>query len=130
MAIEKAAALILDENRLLVVKKKGLNVCINAGGRIEDGESKEDALYREVEHGLNVTIKNADFYKTFESKAGAHDANKKIISHCFFVDIVGKPEPHGDVDEVLWLDGDNDNDEKLSDLLQKIVDDLKESNFL
>ncbi len=49
-----AYALLFDENRLLVVKHRGL--LFLPGGGVDDGESLEEAVYREVFEEVGWTV--------------------------------------------------------------------------
>ncbi|WP_410171186.1 NUDIX domain-containing protein [Brucella intermedia] len=54
--IEKCAAVIVQDRRLLVVRKRGTSVYISPGGKIEQGETQWDCLQREFEKSLTLRL--------------------------------------------------------------------------
>ena len=49
------------------------------GGHVEEGETPDEALVREVKEELGLDLKNYKFYKTFECLTGDAYANLKYI---------------------------------------------------
>jgi 8-oxo-dGTP diphosphatase len=49
------------------------------GGHVEEGETPEEALVREVKEELGIELKNYSFYKTFECLKGDAYPNIKYI---------------------------------------------------
>ena len=49
------------------------------GGHVEDGETPEEALVREVKEELNIDIKEYTFYKKYECLTGDAYENTKYI---------------------------------------------------
>jgi 8-oxo-dGTP diphosphatase len=59
MVVKSVLGIIFDEKKVLLVKRRDVPVWVLPGGGIEDEESAEDAIIREVkeETGLDVVIK-------------------------------------------------------------------------
>ncbi|MFA6602043.1 MAG: NUDIX domain-containing protein [Candidatus Paceibacterota bacterium] len=50
--IHKIAAIVIQDDKFLVVRKKGKDVWTNLGGHPEEGESEEQALIREIKEEM------------------------------------------------------------------------------
>ncbi len=62
--IEVVAAIIRKENKFLATQRgygEFINMWEFPGGKIEDGETKEEALHREIKEELNVEINIKNF---------------------------------------------------------------------
>ncbi|BCA94401.1 DNA mismatch repair protein MutT [Legionella antarctica] len=103
--ILKIGAIIFDENhRLLAVHKTGkpINELIVPGGRMEQNESDEQTLRREIAEELNTKIKTFEYYAEFQAKAIYED--KWLIMRTYIVSLDGEPKPSNEIDRLVWLD--------------------------
>lgn len=103
--IIKAGALIFDENhRVLAVHKRGKPPMelIVPGGKIETGETDEQALRRELQEELQVELLCATLFDHFQAKAIYEDA--LLMMRVYRVSIRGIPSPGQEIDELVWLD--------------------------
>ncbi|RUR23575.1 NUDIX hydrolase [Legionella qingyii] len=103
--IFKAGALIFDaQHRVLAVHKRGkpANEYIVPGGKIEPGETDEEALRRELLEELNVRVLSVTPYDEFQAKAIYEDA--LLVMRTYFVDIERTPVPGNEIDHFVWLD--------------------------
>lgn len=66
------SAFIFHQQKLLVVHHKKLEMWLPVGGHVEDGETFEEALVREVQEEVNLKIKIAQAYPQFEQSATNH----------------------------------------------------------
>ena len=86
--IHKIAAVVIEDNKFLMVRKKGKEIWTSLGGHLEKGETEERALLREIkeEMGCDATIirKLGDF----ESPA-AHDEKKIVRLSSYLVELKG-----------------------------------------
>jgi 8-oxo-dGTP diphosphatase len=87
--IYKVAAVVIEDDKFLMVRKTGKDIWTNLGGKPEAGESEEGALIREVKEELNCKAVIKEKLGEFENKAAFDDA---IIHISFFlVELVGNP---------------------------------------
>lgn len=104
--IHKAAGIIIRDKKLLVERSKGRKFFISPGGSIEQGETSEQALVRELkeEFQINVTEENIKKFGTFEA-AAAEQENKTVVMEVFIVERwEGEPHPDSEVEEIAWVD--------------------------
>lgn len=105
--IIKAAAIILRDKKLLIAKRKGIDLWISVGGKPEAGESLEAALVREIkeETGMKVIGRPKVFHiSPVEEAAGRPGVMVQITS--FLVDAKGEPgiNAHDQIEQFHWLD--------------------------
>jgi 8-oxo-dGTP diphosphatase len=124
-SIEVVAAIIFNDNKILATRR-GYGDYINMwefpGGKIESGETKEDALRREIREELDVEITIHKYITTVEYDY----PNFHLTMHCYSCTILTgtiKLSAHNearwlsssDLTSVEWLPADID----LIHLLQK-----------
>ena len=103
--IRIAAALIDDgRRRLLLVRKAGTRWFMQAGGKIEDGESALSALQRELseEIGLSTTHEEVRHLGRFSAQA-ANEAGFIVEAEVFHVRSLHLPEPCSEIEEAVWV---------------------------
>lgn len=103
--IRIAAALIDDEaGRLLLVRKVGTRWFMQAGGKIEHGESAETALRRELmeEIGLSLSTEEVRYLGQFSSSA-ANEPNFIVEADIFHVRVQHIPDIQSEIEEALWV---------------------------
>lgn len=104
--IRLAAALIDDgQGRTLLVRKAGTKWFMQAGGKIEAGESPLDALCRELheEIGLSIDHVTARHLGCFIAPA-ANEPGRSVQAELFHVRIAHDPAPSLEIEEVVWAD--------------------------
>lgn len=84
--IRKAAGIIISNQELLVERSIGKDFYIAPGGKIEQGESAEQALVRELEEELDIQIKQSDlrFFGSFHA-AAANSPSQTVQMEVFLV---------------------------------------------
>lgn len=103
--IRIAAALIDDGiGRLLLVRKAGTQWFMQAGGKIEDGESPWLALKRELseEIGLSLPDEEGEHLGCFSSPA-ANEPDHIVEAEVFHVRAQHIPEIRSEIEEALWV---------------------------
>ncbi len=122
-AIEVVAAIIRDKDKILVTQR-GYGEFAGRwefpGGKIEQGESKEAALHREILEELDVKIEIDQFFLTMEYTY----PNFHLTMHCYFCHVTqgditllehscGLWLTKEELDSVDWLPADIDIVERL-----------------
>lgn len=85
--IEVVAAIIISRQNKFLIAQRGSNMKFEgkwefAGGKIENGESHQEALHRELNEEFGISFKIGRFFKTIYHKYP--DFN--LILHSYFVE--------------------------------------------
>jgi 8-oxo-dGTP pyrophosphatase MutT (NUDIX family) len=104
--IRIAAALIEDgHGRLLLVRKAGTEHFMQAGGKIEAGESALAALFRELreEIGFEFVDPAPQYLGCFTAEA-ANEPGYSVEAELFHVRTSHDPQASAEIAEAIWLD--------------------------
>jgi len=118
-----AAAIITDPaGRTLLVRKSGTTAFMQAGGKIEPGESAVDALSRELveEIGLELDLGATEYLGSFRAVA-ANEPNTVIRAEVFALRTELDLSPAGEIEELLWIDTDDPAGVELAPLTRDTV---------
>ena len=55
--IHKTCAVVVKDNKILLVRKKGKDIWTGLGGRVEKGETEEECLLREIKEEINTNAR-------------------------------------------------------------------------
>ena len=104
--IRIAAALLLDrDGRTLLVRKRGTEAFMQAGGKIESGEQPLAALARELDEelGLRFAPAAATYLGHFSAPA-AHEPGYEVQAEVFCLRITDTVTAAAEIAEILWVD--------------------------
>jgi len=95
------------DGRLLTVRSTGKDRFFMPGGKVEPGETDEQALVREIREELGVRLDPATVRDAFVAEAPGHGLGGRLVRmHCLYADpLPGSPEPapHAEIAELAWL---------------------------
>ena len=101
-----AAAIVTDQaGRCLLVRKAGTAAFMQAGGKLEPGESAVDALARELREELDLELdeSTAEYLGVFRAEA-ANEPHTVVSAAVFAFETAAHIEPHGEIEELLWIE--------------------------
>lgn len=103
--INKAALVSVREGRLLVARSFGREKFYLPGGKVDAGESLEEALVREVREELACEVQagSVRYYSTLSAQAEGKRAGKQVVLHCFTAVLEGEPTASEEIEELAWL---------------------------
>jgi 8-oxo-dGTP pyrophosphatase MutT (NUDIX family) len=104
--IRIAAALIDDDaGCLLLVRKAGTKWFMQAGGKIEDGETPVSALRRELSEEIGLTLDDGDArHLGCYSAPAANEPNHIVEAEIFHVRMRHTPATRSEIEEAVWVD--------------------------
>ena len=130
--IHKAAGIILTDRRLLVTRSKGKSFFVSPGGKIEAGESPQEALIRELTEELTITVSPDDLelFGSFSAAAMGEDA--ELHMEVFLVRVWGgEIQADNEVEEIRWLDSNLPPDFELGSIFaHEVIPRLKTQGLI
>ena len=103
--IRKAGAVILKDRHFLVTRARGKDIFVAPGGKLESGETDQDALVRELQEEVQVRVDadNLEHLSTFTALA-AGDESRIVEMQVFLVNQpISDPVPSSEIEEILWV---------------------------
>lgn len=101
-----AAGIVSDaDGRTLLVRKRGTGVFMQAGGKIEPGESALAALTRELREEIGVELDPGltEYLGSFRATA-ANETDTVVRAEVFALTISGEVTPGAEIEEVVWIE--------------------------
>jgi len=100
-----AAVVLQDEvGRILVVRKRGTSRFMLPGGKIESGETPDQAAVREAHEELGAELDPMALTLLGEWTApAANESGRTVHGHIYEHPWVPGVEPRSEIDETLWL---------------------------
>ncbi|MGV0854203.1 NUDIX hydrolase [Empedobacter brevis] len=128
--IDKLAWIELKNNTILSTKSYGKDKYYIPGGKRETGETDEQALLREINEELSVTLDSQTlrYLGTFEAQAHGHAEGIIVRMTCYTAAYTGELEVSAEIEEMKWLN--HSDKDKISEVDQLIFDHLKENGLL
>ncbi|CAE6918038.1 NUDIX domain [Vibrio sp. B1REV9] len=121
--MHKSAGIIVKDGALLVLRSKGKDTSYAPGGKLDSGETPEQALCRELleEVGIQITLNDLTLFGRFE--APAHDkVDVTLIMDVFFVNAYdGEVVASNEIEECQWVDSSNVDNISISTIFRNNV---------
>lgn len=131
--IHKAAGILIKDRKFLVSRSKGKEFFISPGGKLESGETSEEALVRELKEELSIMVESNGLEKfgTFYAPA-AGEEDKQIQIDVFLVRRwEGEIQLDGEVAEITWIDSHLPEGMQLGSIFQHdVLPRLKKENLI
>src|SRR5258708_27259611 len=104
-SIRIAAGLIVDgTGRVLLVRKRGTQTFMQAGGKIEPNESPHQALVRELEEELGFSAEpHAPEYLGEFTAQAANETDHIVRAACFYIRADLTVSPAAEIEEAIWV---------------------------
>ena len=103
--IHKAGGIIIRDRCVLVERSKGKEFFIAPGGSLEDGETAEQALVRELREEFRIAVEEDDLEYFDNFKAAAAGQEDKVVRMDMYMvnKWRGEPLPDNEVEELRWI---------------------------
>lgn len=126
--IDKLAFIYIKNSKLLLARSKGSDAYFIPGGKREEGETDAQALKREIQEELSVSL-NEDTLKpmgVFTAQAHGKPAGTLVQMTCYSGDFEGTLQASAEIEEIAWYK----EGMPCSLVTQQIVDWLKSNNLI
>lgn len=121
LPIRIAAAVISDSGgRVLLVRKRDTVFFMQPGGKIDDGETAEAALARELKEEVGCALVGAEFLGIFSAVA-ANEPSRLVEAALFRVKVNGEIRTGAEIEEVAWVNPSRPGDLRLAPLTRDFV---------
>ncbi|WP_316803497.1 NUDIX domain-containing protein [Pedobacter nototheniae] len=119
----------MKDKSILSTKSYGKDKYYIPGGKRESGETDEQALLREINEELSVTINRntLKYVGTFEAQAHGHIEGVFVKMTCYSGEYLGELKASSEIEEIKWLKY-SDKD-KISEVDKLIFDYLSQNNL-
>lgn len=119
--IHKIAAVVIQDNKFLMVRKKGRDIWTSLGGKPEGNETEEEALIREIKEEFSCDAEIIKKLGDFEAPAVFDDAVVRLST--YLVELNGEivlTDP--ELEEYRFIDKNwKTKGIKLPDTIEKLV---------
>lgn len=117
-----AAVLIGADGKTLLVRKRGTLAFMQPGGKIEPHEQPVEALVRELEEELALSIEPASAtYLGHFCAPAANEPGFEVQAELFLVTIEQAVAPAAEIEEVQWIDPVGDGGLVLAPLTRDLI---------
>lgn len=122
---DKVGLLTLRGDRMLLCRKsRDTSLLILPGGCLEEGESAEECLLREITEELGeVQVRGVQYLGTYRDIAAGHET-KVVQIRLYAGELVGEPVPQAEIAELVWFGPSDDRTRLSPSLKNKILPDL------
>jgi 8-oxo-dGTP diphosphatase len=131
--IHKAAGVLIRDKKFLITRTHGKDFFIAPGGKVEAGETVVEALQRELQEELGISVTESDLkeFGTFYAPAAGSE-DKLLQMDVFLVEKwEGEIAPASEVEEMLWINSTLPEGIKLGSIFQHdVLPKLKEQNLI
>lgn len=103
--VDVVAWICIRDRRVLCARTAGKDVFYLPGGKREPGESDWEALHREVQEELNVSLIAETFTEVMAVQEVAHGYTEptQVTMRCFQADYRGEIMANSEIEEIAWL---------------------------
>ena len=128
--IDKLAWIEIQDKSILSTRSYGKDKFYVPGGKRENGETDEQALYREIKEELSIDIRRDTirFVGVFQAQADGQVTGTIVKMTCYMADYTGQLKADSEIEEIRWLSY-SDKD-KIAEVDKIIFDHLKENGLL
>lgn len=98
----RIAGILIQDNKILMLTGRGCKELWTPGGKIEEGESDEECLKRELKEEIGVNLITSTFFGEY---TGKHFYRPDLISknRVYIVTIEGKVKPDMEIESFVWF---------------------------
>ncbi len=107
----RIAGIIIEDNRLLMLIGKGYKELWTPGGKVNEGETDEECLKRELQEELGVELLEFKFFKEYHNES-FYNPSSPIIERNYIIKIKGEIKPDSEIESIVWFTKDDYQNKK------------------
>ena len=103
---KRIASLIINENGLLlIVLVKGRDIWTSLGGGMEEGETPEECLTREIKEEVGLTATSVNYFVSTPIELAAGSTDKAVQISFYLVEAKGeiRIDPNEAIEDYRWI---------------------------
>ncbi|MFF0817345.1 NUDIX domain-containing protein [Rhodococcus sp. NPDC003318] len=106
--IRTVALAHIKDRRMLQARSAGKSAFYMAGGKIDPGETPEQALHREIREELDAGIRGGTLEELgiFEAEAFGHPPGTRLHMTCYLADLTSEPTATSEIAELRYFTAD------------------------
>jgi 8-oxo-dGTP pyrophosphatase MutT (NUDIX family) len=131
--LHTAGLLVIQDNKLLLAFSKNKKAFYLPGGKIDQGETSQEAIIREIKEELNIDLipEKLKFHYHISAPAYGENANIVMEQDCYLYDLDEKIQPSNEIAEVKFFDFESYQKEEIQVVgVQKAFEKLRIDKFL
>lgn len=131
--IYKSAGIIIKGKKLLVEKDLDKEFFISPGGKLEEGETSEQALVRELDEEFKIKVSEKDLEHFGHFDAPASGQEHRIVHMDVFIvkKFRGKIQKGHKVEKLLWINSSVPKDIKIGSIFEhEVIPRLKKKSLI
>ena len=127
-----AGLLVINDNRLLLTFSKNKKAWYLPGGKIDEGETSESGLIREIKEELNVNLDNEKLRFFCHITAEAYgEQNLLMEQDCFLYDLKEDIKPTNEIEAVNYFSFEEYLQEEIQVIgVLKVYEELKKNQLI
>ncbi|EEB44992.1 hydrolase, NUDIX family [Providencia alcalifaciens DSM 30120] len=128
--IDKLGLITVQNGKVAMVRSHNKTLFYIPGGKREHGETDQQALSREVDEELTLTLHpdSIQFYGEFVGLADGKQNGTQVCIRCYQANYDGTPQPAAEIAELAWLD--STDADRCSTTAIEILKQLKADNLI
>ena len=102
----RISGIIIKDKKILFLKGKGYEELWSPGGKIDNNETDEECLKRELIEEIGVEIIAMKFYKEYPNTS-FYNPDISIKERVYVISIKGDIKPNAEIESFLWCSKDD-----------------------
>ena len=100
--------MVLKDGKFLIVRGAAQDYWKNVGGKLEDGETPEQCLAREIKEELGVGLSDKPkHYFSLPTTKAVSDPSVELDIHLYLCGLSGEPVASSEIEELRWMSKDD-----------------------